>query len=107
VLLHWDVSAQKLRTAMDAIFAALEAGRYDQVDDAFRTGQLRPNTASTLLQRSVSNSWKEAAELLLRHGVRPTSLQIHQLSKCHSLEIFKLLAEYQWPVKQEGHLIIP
>jgi hypothetical protein len=92
---------------MDAIFAALEAGRYDQVDDAFRTGQLRPNTSKTLLQRAVSNSWTEAVDLLLRHGVPPTSMHILHLSKCHSLEIFKLLAQYGWPVKQEGHLVIP
>lgn len=92
---------------MDAFLAALEAGRYDQVDDAFQTGQLRPDTAYLLLQHSVSNSWPEAVELLLRRGVSPTTISIIQLSKCRSLETFKLLAQYQWPFKQQGHLIMP
>lgn len=99
--------AQNPPTTMDAALDALEAGRYDEIDVAFRTGQLDANTASTLLQLSVANNWAETVEILLRHGVDPTSISILQLSKCHLLEIFTLLEQHQWPFKQDGHLIIP
>lgn len=93
---------------MDEFYAALEAGRYDEIDDAFRAGQLHWRNAPLLLQRSVSNSWTEAVEFLLtKHGVKTASIQSHQLAQCHSLEIFKLLAQYQWPVREAGLPLLP
>lgn len=91
---------------MDAAIAALKAGRYDDVEDAFRTRRINPRSdGSTILHIAVGDNSTQGVELLLRLDAHPT--YSWQFTKCHTLDIFKLLARYKWRVKENAVQLIP
>jgi hypothetical protein len=105
-----ECSCEKTKKARQLAFTkfrtACEAGDITQTEEIFQSGQLDRTDIQSLLDWSIEKALVEPTRWLLEHGADAKTMYWRNLEKCHSLDIFKLLANFGLDYNTKKHNIL-